>query len=66
MQAAAADKPALAETGGLWAEIGVCSGRMELTDGTAGGQRPQGFNRTPPLQRMHAVLFRYSQGCGLP
>lgn len=48
MQAAAVDKPALAETGGRWAEIGVCGSHMELTDGRGSEQRAQGFNRTPP------------------
>lgn len=53
--------------GGLWAEIGVCSGHMELADdGRAGQQRAQGFNRTPPLQPMHTVLVRYSESCGPP
>lgn len=64
MQAAAGDKAALAETVALWAEIGVCSGHMELTDGRASEWRAQGFNHTLPLQPMPTVLFRYSQRCG--
>lgn len=65
MQAGVGDKPTPAETVALWAEIGVCSDHMELTDGRASEWRTQGFNGTPTLQPMPTVLFRYSQSCGL-
>lgn len=39
---------------------------MGLTDGRASERRAQYFNRTPPLQRIHTMLLRYSQDCGPP